>query len=166
MGKIHYPLKEVLDVKKRRVEDAEAVVKEKISALEKENEKLAQREKERNQVKQHHTDKMRQLRQILDEGTTSPKIQQMKAYLKVVIEKLKVEEKKVADQKIQVETAQKNLDAAKLILKQKRLEVDKMLTHKKDWEKEIQKEAELHEVKEQDELGSINYAVNQHKRGN
>ena len=47
MAKIVYPLKQVLEVKQKRVEDAEKVVLEKKLALEKEQEKLAQREADR-----------------------------------------------------------------------------------------------------------------------
>lgn len=162
MAKIVYPLKQVLEVKQKRVEDAEKVVAEKDLALKKEQEKLAQREAERDKVKSHLADKFTQMRQEMDGGTTSPKIQQMKAYIKVVQEKLKAEEKKVKDQQDQVDLAQKNLDLAKEELKRKRQEVDKLVTHRKDWEKEMRKEQEIIEGREQDELGTITYAM--HKR--
>ena len=164
MDKIVYPLKQVIEVKQRRVEEAEKVVKEKQAALEKEQQKLAEREAERNKVKEHQQDKLKQLRDTMDQGTTSPKIQQMKAYLKIVDEKLKVEEKKVKDQKEQVAIAEKNLEQAKLDLQRKRQEVDKLLTHKKDWEKEMRKKQEIIEGREQDELGSIIYTVHHRKQ--
>lgn len=156
-NKAAYPLKQVIEVKQRRVEDAEKVVLEKRQALEKEKEKLAQREAERDKVKHHKQDKLQQLRDTLDHGTTSPKVQQMKAYLKVVEEKLRVEEKKVADQKEQVKVAEKNLEQAQEDLRKKRQEVDKLLTHQKDWEKEMRKELDIIEGREQDELGSVIY---------
>lgn len=157
-----YPLKQVIDVKKKRVEDAEKMVLLKREALAKEEEKLKEREKERDVVKKHQKDKLKQMRDEMDHGTTSPKIQQMKAYLKVVDEKLQVEEKKVLDQKEQVKIAEKNLEAAKEELKRKRQEVDKLLTHKVDWEKEMKKEEEIQEGREQDEIGSVMHLI--HKR--
>jgi flagellar biosynthesis chaperone FliJ len=163
MSKNVYPLKQIIEVKQKRVEDAEKVVKEKKDALEKEKQKLAERQAERDKVKEHKQDKLKQLRDTMDEGTTSPKIQQMKVYLKVVDEKLKVEEKKVKDQTDQVKLAEKNLEQALADLKQKRQEVDKLLTHKKDWEKEMRKEMEIIEGREQDELGSVIYNANQRK---
>lgn len=163
MPKAVYPLKQVIEVKKRRVEDAEKVVLEKILALEQEQEKLKQREKERDDVLKHHNDKLKQMRDEMDHGTTSPKIQQMKAYLKVVKERLKIEEKKVQDQKEQVKIAEQSLEQAKMELKRKRLEVDKILTHQKDWEKEMQKEEEIIEGREQDELGSVMYMIQKKK---
>ncbi|MBS4164103.1 Uncharacterized protein PRO82_001419 [Candidatus Protochlamydia amoebophila] len=163
MSKIVYPLKQVIEVKQRRVEEAEKNVKQKQLALEKEKEKLAEREAERNKVKSHKQDKLNQLREQLDQGTTSPKVIQIKAYIKVVEEKLAIEEKKVKDQAEQVKIAQKNLDQAKEELRIKRQEVDKLLSHKKDWEKEMRKELEIVEGREQDELGSIIFVSNQRR---
>lgn len=160
---IVYPLKQVIEVKQRRVDEAEKVVKEKLLALTQEQKKLADREAERDKVKDHKKDKLQQLRDTLDKGCHTTEIQQMKAYLKLVDEKLKVEEKKVQDQKELVKTAEKNLEAAKAELQRKRQEVDKLLMHKKDWEKEKRKELEIIEAREQDELGSIIHTA-QHRR--
>jgi hypothetical protein len=164
MNKVVYPLKQIIEVKQRRVEDAEKVVKEKQLVLIKEQQKLEEREAERDKVKAHKKAKLDQLRETMDQGTTSPKIQQMKVYLKLVDEKLKIEEKKVKDQKEQVVLAEKNLEQAKLDLQRKRQEVDKLLTHRKDWEKEMRKELEIIEGREQDELGSIIHTAQQRKR--
>lgn len=159
-----YPLHQVLEVKNKRVEDAEKVVQEKQAILKTEKEKLAQREAERDKVKVHYQAKLTQLRAEFDQGTTSPKIVQMKAYLKIVKEKLVVEEKKVTDQKEQVRLAEDNLEKAKKDLQKKRLEVDKLLTHKKDWELNLRKEMEIMEGREQDELGNTMFSLNERRR--
>lgn len=161
--KIVYPLQDVLLVKYRRVEQAEKVVKEKMELLRLEEEKLKKREEERNKVRNHRIEKLQQLRDTLDHGTTSPKIQQMKAYLKVVDEKLIVEEKKVADQKEQVKIAEKNLEAARLELKRKRLEVDKLEQHREEWVLDMRKELDIIEGREMDELGQLIYELNKRK---
>lgn len=153
MNNIVYPLKQVLEIKHRRVDEAEKVLKEKRELLAKEEEKLKQREAERNKVLDHKNEKLKQLREEMSHATTSPKIQQMKVYLKVVDEKLAIEEKKVKDQKEQVKIAQKNVDDAKADLDRKKLEVDKLQAHRKDWEKEMRKEMEIIEGREQDDLG-------------
>jgi len=163
MNQIAYPLKQVIEVKQKRVDDAEKVVKEKQQALVQEQKKLAEREAERDKVKNHKKTKLQQLRDTLDQGCNTTEIQQMKVYLKIVDEKLKVEEKKVHDQKEQVKVAEKNLEQAKLELQRKRQEVDKLLMHKKDWEKEKRKELEIIEGREQDELGSIIHTA-QHRK--
>lgn len=159
MAKEKYPLKQVLEIKQKRVEDAENVVKEKQQVLDQEKEKLAKREQERDKVKQHKADKLKQLRDELDHGTTSPKIQQMKAYLKVVDERLKTEEKKVKEQQDKVAVAQRDLDEAKHQLFLRRQEVDKLQTHRKDWEKMMLKEEEIIEGREMDELGQVIYNI-------
>jgi len=160
MAKLIYPLQQVLEVKEKRVEDAEKVMKEKKALLQQEEEKLAKVEAERDQVKKHYQDKLTQFRALLDEGTTSPKIQQTKAYIKIVAEKLVIEEKKVRDQQEQVKTAQKNLDQAVEHLRIKRQEVDKLVIHKKDWEKVLKREMEIAEGNEQDEMGSLVHQSN------
>lgn len=163
MAKAVYPLKQVLEVKKKRVEDAEKVVIEKRAALEKEKEKLAQREADRDKAIAHHTAKLVQLRSELDEGTTSDKVLQMKAYLKIAKERVKVEEKKVKDQQDQVDKATKELQMAELELRMKRQEVDKLETHKKDWLKEMRKEEEIIEGREQDEIGTVIFSLKHRK---
>lgn len=159
-----YPLTQVLQIKQRRVEDAEKVVQEKQKALEKEQQILAQKEAERQKVRDHYQAKLKQMREEMDRGTTSPKIQQMKVYSKVVKERLVVEDKKVADQKKQVEIAEANLETARQVLKAKRQEVDKFLAHRTDWLKEMRKEQEIIEGREQDELGSVIFSTNRRRR--
>lgn len=155
MNKIVYPLAQVLEIKKKRVQDAERVLREKIDLLEKEKEKLLQKEKERDLVLKHKKDKLQQLRHEMDQRTTTTKIQQMKNYLKVVDEKLAIEEKKVQDQKAQVKKAEKEVEDARQQLKLRRLEVDKLNIHKSDWEKIARKEMEIIEEREMDELGNV-----------
>ena len=149
-----YPLAEVLDVKHRRVETAELVLKEKRRLLEIEKEKLKEREVERDKVKAHRQDKLDQLRLSLDEGTTSDKIDQSKLYLEVVKERLAMEEKKVKNQQEQVELAEKNVEVAKNELKDKEKERDKIITHRKEWTKEIKKELQVIATREEDEIGT------------
>lgn len=163
MAKVQYPLQQVLDVKLKRVEDAEKVVKEKQQILEQEQEKLAQRIAERDIVRQHYDDKISQLRHELDHTTTSPKVQQMKVYLNVVKEKLKVEDKKVADQQVKVDTATKDLEEARRQLQIKRQEVEKLEIHRADWKKTIRKEEEIKEEREYDEIGNIIYGIHSRK---
>ena len=68
------------------------------------------------------------------------------------------------EQQDQVEIAEKALEEARETLRLRRLEVDKLETHRIDWEKEAQKELDLIEGREQDELGSTIYTTNQTRR--
>lgn len=159
-----YPLKQVLEVKKNRVEKAEKVVNEKKKALEIEEEKLQKIVKERDLVLDHHNDKLTQQRKALDEGTTSPEIQQMKAYLKVVKEKLKKEEAKVKQQQDQVTNAKKNLETARQDWLLKRKEAEKIELHKEQWEKEANIEFDRKQTAEQDEVGTVIHQANKRKK--
>lgn len=155
MARKDYPLRQVLEIKKKRVEAAELVVKEKQQILQQEEERLAQRKAERDKVLQHHKDKMKQLRDELDHATTSPKVQQMKVYIKIVQERLMVEEKKVKEQQGKVDIAIKDLEDAKRLLHARRQEVDKVETHRTSWETEKNKEDEIASERNMDELGTM-----------
>ncbi len=158
-----YPLDQVMDIKEKRVEEAEKVVEQKKKELEKEKEKLKKCEEERDKVVQHKQDKMNQMREELDKGTTSDKITMMKNYIKTVDEKILVEEKKVEQQQEQVNVAIRNVEIAEEDLRMRRQEVDKLKTHKEDWIKQMKREMELEEEKEMDEIGQVLYALNQRK---
>lgn len=159
-----YPLEQVLGIKKDRVKDAERTVSQKKEALKKEEEKMQKVKLARDQVKQHYMDKITQLRHALDEGTTTDKIMQMKVYLKIVVEDLKKEEKKVQEQQKHVDAAKKQVEEAKAHLKEKQKEVDKLDMHKKDWSQDVKKELEKKVASEQDELGSLMYLAQRKKR--
>lgn len=123
--------------------------------LEREQEKLKRAELERDKVKEHYKNKLNQLRQSLDAGTTTDKIQQMRQYLSTVEEKRLQEEDKVKKQKLAVDQAEVDLQNAQNAWKQCIKEVDKLKEHRKLWTKQMMLEIELAEAKEQDELGSI-----------
>jgi chromosome segregation ATPase len=150
-----YPLEQVLDVKRKRSAEAEKVVAEKKRALEREQEKLKTAQEARDKVKTHYDDKLTQFRQLLDEGTTTDKIQQSKVYIKIVEEKLRAEQEKVKKQQSEVDNAQAALNVAREEWKMRQKEVDKIETHREEWLKEALQELLVIEIREQDELGSI-----------
>ncbi len=164
MKELKYPLEQVLIVKKGRVEKAEKVVQEKERALQVEKEKLKKIEAERDIVLKHHGEKLAQLREAMDEGTTSDEVLQMKAYLKVVKENLAKEEAKVKQQKEQVRLADKNLQDALLDLKKKRMEEEKIKLHKEHWMHETKLETAREEAKEFDEIGQVLYESHRKKK--
>lgn len=153
-----YPLEQVALIKQKKLEEAEKVLKQKKEALVKEEEKLVLVEKERDKVKAHRLDKLTQLREGLDQGISTAKIQQMKQYLKVVDEQLKVKEQKVQEQLKAVNLAKTEVEKAREVFLQKQQDVEKLSLHRKEWDKEIQKEATQKEQVESDELGSASHA--------
>ena len=115
--------------------------------------------KEKNKVLEHKKAKLAQLRQTLDEGTTTDKIQQMKAYLKIVDAKLVEREKKVAEQQKQVDLAQKQVDLATDELFQRKKDLEKLEMHKLEWEKEVRYWIEQKEAVEHDEQGAATHSL-------
>jgi len=154
-----YPLEQLVIIKQKKLEEAERNLQEKKRLLEVELEKLQKVEAEHNKVRIHKQDKLTQLRQTLDEGTTSDKIQQMKQYLKVVDEELKQKENKVKDQKKLVDVAEKNVETARQELLERQQDVEKLSLHKKEWEKEMQALVEQEEAIETDEMGSAMHTI-------
>ncbi|AAD18845.1 hypothetical protein CpB0733 [Chlamydia pneumoniae TW-183] len=159
-----YPLEPVLAIKKDRVDRAEKVVKEKRRLLEIEQEKLREKEAERDKVKNHYMQKIQQLRDLLDEGTTSDAVLQIKSYIKVVAVQLSEEEEKVNKQKEVVLAASKELEKAEVNLAKRRKEEEKTRLHKEEWMKEALKEEARAEEKEQDEMGQLLFQLRQKKK--
>lgn len=150
-----YPLEQLALIKKRRLEAAEKALQEKKALLEKEKDKLSELCKERDVVQKHRIAKLSQLRQELDQGTTSVKIQQMKIYLKEVDEQLKQKENKVTTQQKQVTLAEQAVEAARQEMLKKGQAVEKMKLHKEEWIKE-QKAIEEHlDSLQTEEMGTI-----------
>lgn len=156
---LSYPLEQLMTIKKNRFDQAVKTLEEKKALLEKAYEKLYDVTQERDEVKEHKVAKLNQLRNSLDEGTTTDKIQQMKAYLKVVETKLADKEKKVVEQQKQVDLAQKQVDLATDELFQRKKDLEKLEIHKKEWEKEVRYWTEQKEAVEHDEQGSATHSI-------
>ncbi len=154
-NKPKYPLEQVATIKQKKLDEAEKVLRDKKLALEKEEEKLKVVEKERDEVKEHRIAKLTQIREKMDEGAPSDKIQQMRSYLKIVDEKLKMKEQKVKEQVKQVDNAKNQVELARIDLLKKQQAVEKMQIHRKEWEKEEKALEEHREGVESDEIGSV-----------
>lgn len=163
---LNYPLQQLVEIKKNRFDQAVKTLEEKKAILEKAYEKLYDLTQERDKVAEHRLAKLTQLRQSLDEGTTTDKIQQMKAYLKIVDEKLADKTKKVVDQQKQVDLAQKQVDIATDELFQRKKDLEKLEIHKKEWEKEVQYWTDQKEAVEHDEQGSSTHVIRKRDESN
>lgn len=161
---MNYPLEQLVIIKKKKLEEAEKVLLEKKRALEKEEEKLAKLVGERDKVQEHKDTKLQQLREKLDEGTTSDKVTQMKQYLKVVEEDLSLRNHRVKEQQKQVTAAEKQVELARADMLKKHHDVEKLEIHRKEWEKEMQKEEERKEELEADEMGSVLHMMKKKKK--
>ncbi len=154
-----YPLEQLLTIKQNRFDQAVKTLEAKKLLLEQASLKLDTAKKERNEVFEHKKAKLTQLRESLDAGTTTDKIQQMKVYLKLVDERLMEKEKKVLEAQRTVDLAQKQVDAATEDLFQKKKDLEKLEMHKVEWEKEMRYLTERKEVAEQDEQGSATHTM-------
>ena len=152
-----YPLEQVLSIKKNRFDQAVKTLEVKKEILEKAYEKLFDLTQEQEEVAKHKKAKLDQIRDSLDEGTSTDKIQQMKVYLKTVEEKLVEKKKKVDAQQKVVDSAQAQVDLATDDLFQKKKDLEKLELHKKEWEKESSYALERKEEAEHDEQGSAGY---------
>ena len=151
---LNYPLQDLMSIKKTRFDQAVKVLEEKKAILEKAYEKLYDVTKERDEALEHKTAKLTQLRQGLDEGLGSDKIQQMKVYLRLVEERLAEKEKKVVAQQKEVDLAQQQVDAATAELFQRKKDLEKLEMHKEEWLKEVRYWSMRKEATEQDEQGA------------
>lgn len=154
-----YPLDQLVAIKQKRLEEAEKTLAEKKAILTQEEEKFAQIVKKRDEVQHHYKSKLTQLREKLDAGTATDKITQMKQYLKLVAEDLKVEEQKVEAQKKVVETAEAQVELARQDLFKKQKDVEKLKMHHQEWEKEMHLLEERKEGAESDEMGSTRHTL-------
>ncbi len=152
-----YPLEQVIEIKKNRFDQAVKTLEEKKAILEKAYEALFDLNQALDEIAKHRKAKLDQIRDALDQGTSSDKIQQMKVYLKVVDERVSDQKKKVDRQQGVVDDAQKQVDLATDDLFQKKKDIEKLELHKKEWEKEDTRELERKEESEHDEQGSAGY---------
>jgi flagellar biosynthesis chaperone FliJ len=161
-----YPLEEIEQIKKKRLEEAEKSLQEKKQFLEKEQKKLDQYTKELELIKQHKIDKIRQMMDEMEKGTTSDQIMIKERYLKVVVEeKLKREHAKVVEQKKEVNKAVDEVEKARILLEQRRQDVEKLRLHREDWEVEMRRLEAAEENKETDEIGTTMHTARKYKPG-
>ncbi len=150
-----YPLVQIQEIKQKRLDEAEKLLKEKKRLLEVEIEKLKKAEEKRDLVKKHKLDKIKKFFDEVNEGTSSDKILTHDRYLKKVVdEELKIEEKKVVDQTKVMKKAEEEVEKARKDYLKKNQDVEKLRIHKKEWILSDEKEGLKAESSENDELGS------------
>ena len=153
------PIQDLVKIKQKRFEQAINLVEEKKVLLKREEDILTKVKKARDKVLKHKEDKLKQLRDALDEGERTDKIMQKKAYLDVVKDDLEGEEKKVKDQQKSVQEAEQELEKARENLKQKQKDIEKLRIHRKQWEKEMKYVERQQEQLVQDEIGSVKHIM-------
>ena len=154
-----YPLEQLATIKQKKLEEAERELNGKKEALNKEKEKLKKVEKIRDEAKEHKDNKLQQLRDELDQGTTTDVIQRMKRYLKVVDEDLLTKEQKVTEQEKHVAAAKVQLEEARKVFFQRQKDVEKLKMHRKEWTQEMRVILAHEEGVVTDEIGSAMHII-------
>lgn len=152
-----YPLEQLIQIKKKRCDDAELTLQQKKQHLAQEEKQLEIVQRERNKVASHRDKKLEQMQRELDKGTTTDKIQKMEQYRRIVEEELAAKEEVVKRQEGKVGEAEKEVEVAKQELFFRQKELDKIGQHKKEWKKQ-EKYLELQEENRViDEIGSVRH---------
>ncbi len=160
MKKPKYPLEEIITIKGKRLEEAEKMLKHQKEILDEENKKLKECKKKLEDVKKRKIEKVKKHLDLLEKGTTSKEIAIHERYLKQVIsEELQVEMKKVNNQEKIVKQSEENVVKARKEYLQKNQDVEKLNLHRKEWDREIEKQEILDESNEGEELN-----INIHSR--
>lgn len=154
---LHYPFKQLAEIKQKNLETAEINLREKKRILEQEQAHLTKKETERDLVKEHRMEKLQQLRDHMDEGAVPHKIEQMKQYLKLIDEKLMMKQQAVVEQKKKVKFAEEEVAKARKELIECQQDVEKMRLHRKEWDREIRLIEGQKEGVDMDEIGSASH---------
>ncbi|MCH9811407.1 type III secretion T3S chaperone [bacterium] len=165
MKKRKYPLSQIEEIKKRRLEEAEKVLKEKREALTQAEKDLEEKRKALNATQELKLEMIEKYYEEIKQGTTSLMMERHDSYIREVINvKLAEEKKKVDDQKKVVKEAQAELEKARQNRIKKNQELEKIHLHKEEWKKEVRKEITIEEAGVSDELGTAMHSRKMKKR--
>lgn len=142
-------------IKKKRLEEAERELAAAKKALENEQELLKKAMQVLQEVLDHKQEKLTQLRQELDGGTTSDVVEKMKRYLETVEDKRKDKDAKVKKQQLEVEKAEQVVEDARQNLLKKQADVEKLTMHFEEWQKEQLYLEKQEEAKHTEEMGTV-----------
>ena len=155
MKKRRYPLAQIEEIKKRRLEEAEKILREKREALDAAEKDLDEKRKALNATQALKLEMIEKYYEDIKQGTTSLEMERHDNYIREVMNvKLAEEKKKVDDQKKVVKQAAFELEEARKERLKKNQELEKIDLHKKEWTKEAKKAEGIEEAGVSDELGT------------
>jgi hypothetical protein len=165
MKKYKYPLEQIAEIKKRRLEEAEKILREKRELVDKEEKVLIEKKKALVETQKVKNEIIKKHYKEIEEGTTSDILERHDLYMKEVINvKIAEEKKNVDDQKKVVIEAKKELELARENRLQKNQDLEKIHLHKKEWLKGARKQMALDEAIVSDELGTGMHTRNKRKK--
>ena len=163
MSTFNYPLEELMRIKQKRLEEAEKVFTQKKEELKKEEKKQKELEEKRDETASHREEKLGQLRSEMDLGSPANKIEKARDYIKVVDGELELKNRAVTKQIKEVESAKENVKKAREELRKKEQDIEKLKTHRGEWQKEMKALEEHQMTIETDELGSAMHNIRKFK---
>jgi flagellar export protein FliJ len=158
MNEKNYPLVEVIRIKKRRLDEAEKVLREKKEHLDKEKQKLEQCQKEYDTAKQIFDNYLQKLREAMDQGDPTSKIEQHKIHLKDLKERFLVAQKKLEAQKKAVKLAEEAVEIARADYQLKEKELEKLHIHKSEWLQAMNLEVQRKEDVAMDDISTSSFS--------
>ncbi len=160
-----YPLQQLMEIKLRRLEEAERELTKRKEELEEEEKKLEAAKKALQEVLDHKAEKMEQMRAEMDKGTTTDKIEQMKKYLDTVEDKRKVKDDAMKKQQLEVEKAETAVEEARQNVFRKQADVEKLKMHRKEWDAEQLYLEKQEDAKQTEETGTAMHVRKKKKKG-
>ena len=153
-----YPLNQVAAIKKKRYDQAVSELKARKKALENEIKKLEELKQFRQKEQENVDQRLNNLREAMDEGSTSEKIKSKKASLEVGQEKLVGAKKQVDDQSEVRNKAEDDVKKATENLTRCQKDVEKLKIHEEEWTKEEKLAMKKKVADVQEEIGSASSA--------
>lgn len=159
-----YPLHQLDVIKKKRLDQAERALREK-----KEEERVAQEKhdkakSDRDKALEARDNKLNLLREKMDEGAPSAKIETIRVYLKIVDETFQQKHQIYETFAERLRVAQEATEQARQEVIKKQKDQEKMKEHRKQWDKELKVLEEQEEAKLTDDIGTVRFIKEQQKK--
>lgn len=153
-----YRLQPVLNKREKAKQEAERVLGEAQKALALEKEKEAECERAIELAIQKKEDFKAEMNQKMMEGTLDvEKIKMHKNYLKSLDFEIEQARQRLEEQKVVVQQAEQVVEEKRMVLIDATKEFQAIEKHKENWIKQLKKEMEEAEQKEQEEIGNVLY---------
>jgi len=158
-----YPLEQLIAIKKQRLEKAERNLLEAKQQLEQEELALKRKMQECREAQDVHDGTVLHFYDVFQQGLSSNEILQHKEKMKNTLEKVREEEENAQKQRTVRDTAQAKRQDCQRVVQRKRVELEKISMHRKEWKREELLEEIRDLASEQDEIGATRHYMRQRK---
>lgn len=159
-----YPLHQIDIIKKKRLDQAERALREKREEERVVQEKYDRAKQDRQKALEARDNKLNLLREKMDEGAPSAKIETIRVYLKIVDETFQQKHQIYETFADKLRGAQEATEAARQEVIQRQKDQEKMQEHRKQWDKEMRAFDEQEEAKLTDDMGTVRFIKDKQKK--